>query len=756
MSRGKELTKNTLIITIGRISTQFVSFLLLPLYTALLTKEEYGTVDLIMTLVQLLIPVVSLMVDQGAFRYLLNCNTDEEEKIISSAFFTLTGICTVSTILYGFVLIFANNNYMIWSLLILIATAYSNLFLQISRGLKKTTDYALGSFVCSASTIILNVVCIAALHKGAVGMLIAAFIGNCLCSLFLFFKLRIKKYLSICEFDRQTSINELTYSIPLIPNQLSIWAMNCSDRLIVTFILGVSANGILAVSHKFSAIYLTLFNIFLLAWHETGAIHYFDEDRDEFFTDTLKKIISIFSTLCLLIMALLPIVFDWFVSLSYKEAYYNIPIYLIASLFNVIVGLLGVVYVATKKTGEIARTTIFAAIINIVVHLILIKVIGLYAASVSTFVGYGITMIYRIKDTKKYLNIKYDKRQFAGIGLSLIICSFVYYLDSKVMSIILLPLFLIVSYFLNRDILKSIIIIIDCKIEGRINKRLFVVIITIITIAIVTMGGLYVFKKVNNTPKIIQTEYKEEITEVIAKNVILFSDINLENFTCTGLAYDSVDDAFWIGDFGAITPDEQANPRVVEVNRSIDTVVRELDLSDILDSSVNLQGVAYDSKEDCLWLAVGDTVLAFSKDGQIIGKIQLGKYAEYKSNGVCYDKSDDSLWVLCASKYLLHFSKDGTVLGVFPFNYSDQDHICIDGDYLYITIGADYQGINNYVCKVSTKNGRIKALYQVLKANSLEGICFIDGNMMIANDGFYHSDLIGNSYISVFDISSLE
>lgn len=51
MSRIKDLAKNTLIITIGRISTQFITFLLLPLYTALLTTEEYGTVDLITTLV---------------------------------------------------------------------------------------------------------------------------------------------------------------------------------------------------------------------------------------------------------------------------------------------------------------------------------------------------------------------------------------------------------------------------------------------------------------------------------------------------------------------------------------------------------------------------------------------------------------------------------------------------------------------------------------------------------------------------------
>ena len=75
---------------------------------------------------------------------------------------------------------------------------------------------------------------------------------------------------------------------------------------------------------------------------------------------------------------------NWFINGSYHEAYYNIPIYLIASLFYVVVGLLGVVYVTTKRTSEIAKTTIFAAVINIVVHLALIHFIGIYAAIIST------------------------------------------------------------------------------------------------------------------------------------------------------------------------------------------------------------------------------------------------------------------------------------------------------------------------------------------------------------------------------------
>lgn len=466
MSRIKDLAKNTLIITIGRISTQFITFLLLPLYTALLTTEEYGTVDLITTLVQLFIPIVSLMIDQGVFRYLLSSeNENTKKEVISNAFFLLLGLNFVFIIIYLLLLPLITVKYKIWILLILVITAFSNLFLQISRGLKKTFDYALGSFICSLITITLNVLCIAFIKMSAVGMLLATFIGNVVCCIYLFFKLEINKYLSLSIVNKKTLLNELKYSIPLIPNQLSLWVMNSSDRLIVSFILGTAANGILAVSHKFPAIFMTFFNIFQLAWHETGTVHFFDKDRDDFFSKTIEEIMLLFSTLCMCIIIVLPIVFNLFVNSSYNEAYYNIPIYLIASLLNVMVGLLGVVYVATKKTFEIAKTTIIAALINIIVNIILIKYIGLYAASISTFMGYFITMIYRIIDTKKYLNIKYSLYKYVKIIVGILFSTIIYYINNKLISIITLPFFICIALWVNKDY----IVLIKKLIKGKIK-----------------------------------------------------------------------------------------------------------------------------------------------------------------------------------------------------------------------------------------------------------------------------------------------
>ena len=70
---NKALFKNTGIIAIGQISTKIVNFLLLPLYTALLTTQEYGLVDILSTYSALIVVIVGLQINQAVnFRFLVN------------------------------------------------------------------------------------------------------------------------------------------------------------------------------------------------------------------------------------------------------------------------------------------------------------------------------------------------------------------------------------------------------------------------------------------------------------------------------------------------------------------------------------------------------------------------------------------------------------------------------------------------------------------------------------------------------------
>lgn len=715
MSRGKELTKNTLIITAGRVATQFVSFLLLPLYTTLLTTEEFGTVDFIMTLVSLLVPVVSLMIDQGVFRNLLGCETEEEKtRVISSAYMSLFISSAAAVSFYLALSPFIKGDHKLWLLLILIATSFSNLSLQTARGLRHTADYALGSFVCSAVTITLNVVCIAFMKMGAQGMLIASFTGNLICSLFLFIRLKIWRYTDLKAATKAIAAEELRYSVPLVPNQLSLWVMNSSDRLIVTFFLGAASNGILAISHKFPAIYMTFYNIFQLAWHETGAIHYFDEDRDEFFSDIINRLVTLFSTLCIGVIAVLPAVFDVLIGDSFRGAYYNIPIYLIASLFNVVIGLLGVVYVATRKTAEIAKTTLLAAVINIIVNLSLIGRLGLYAASLSTLAGYLVTMVYRLIDTRKYLTISWDRKRLISIGVLLSISTGIYYLHRKNLSLIFLSVFIVIAYLMNRPMIDQALETISSKTKIS-SKKLFGMIIAVI------LAGMAVLTfMIPERPLPVTERYSGKIEPLEPYETVMLED----DFTCTGIASDK--DHFYICDHDTNS--------IIAFDKNFE---RKDSIS--VKNITDLQGIASD---DGFWLAADD-VIHIDRDGNTKS---LG-LEKYDPNGIC--KDGDTLWVV-AKKHLLNIDKTGKILKKFPFYYKGQDHIFKYKGRLYITAGTDYRGDDNFLCVVSPDTGKIEKIYRLKGSHSVEGIVIENGNIYITNDGKFHKDLKGHSYVTIY------
>lgn len=458
MSRGKELAKNTIIITIGKISTQFISFILLPLYTSLLSTSEYGTVDLLNTYVQLLLPVLTLMIEQGAFRYLIDHFDDEENKgkIISSSLCVLLGQCVLFGIIFLVAGHWVKNDYKYYLLAILIVASFSGWSLQLARGFRKLSIYAAGSFITTMVQIGFNILFIAGLKMGAVGMLRATFLGNTACFIFVLFSLKVYKYIRVRSVEKDTIRDMLKYSVPLIPNQLSLWVINSSDRTIVNLFLGTAANGILAVSHKFSTIYQTIYSMFQLSWHETGTVHFQDDDRDEFFSETFADVYRFFMAMCIGLIAFMPFVFPVLIKEAFASAYYTVPIYLIAVLCNIVVGLLGVVYVATKKTAEIAKSTIYSGIINVIVHVALIKSMGLYAAAISTLIGYFTVMLYRMKDTRKYLNIKYEYRVFALTVVMIGILCVPYYIDNLALRLGGAVLACIVAFLLNKKMLMAI------------------------------------------------------------------------------------------------------------------------------------------------------------------------------------------------------------------------------------------------------------------------------------------------------------
>lgn len=460
MSREGKLVKNTAIVALGQIGTKFISFFLLPLYTAVLSTEEYGTVDLLNTYVSLLIPIIFLQMDQAIFRFLIDHRKDNDEKtkLISTVFITVILHAILYLIVFSIVGNFINNPYKYFLATNVVTSMFSSMLLQTSRGLGDNVAYSLGSLVSGAGTIVLNIIFIVVFRWGAYGMLFATMLANILCMIFVFFKLKVYKYLSLMAWNRSILNSIWKYSIPLVPNALSWWIINASDRTIVSQFLGVAANGVYSASNKFSAIVITFFSIFNMTWTESASMYIKDNDSSEYFSNIINVTIKLFTSICLLVIAIMPFSFSFFITgSSFAEAYMQIPILLIATLFNIIVSLLGSIYVALKKSNEIAKTSIYSAIINIVINILLIRYIGLFAASISTLLAYLSMSIYRYIDVQKYVRIKIDFTYVIIILPLIILVLFTYYLNNMVLCFVSLLLTLSLGLYFNKNILRQIL-----------------------------------------------------------------------------------------------------------------------------------------------------------------------------------------------------------------------------------------------------------------------------------------------------------
>ena len=454
MSREKNLAKNTIIITIGKVCTQLITFFLLPLYTGILSTEEYGIVDLLNTLVSLMLPIITFQVEQAVFRELIEVrnNNKEKTKIISTAIITVISQCILYLILFAIISPFINNNYKLFLATNVITNIFLSLFQQITRGLGDNKRYALGSFISALFIIIFNILFLVVFKLGANGMLLGTMCGQLVAIIYLFTSLKLFNYIKLKEYKKELIKKLWKYSVPLIPNAISWWIFNASDRVIVTSILGVDQNGILAASLKFSTVFITFYNIFNISWTESISIAINDDDVQTYFNKTFNVIMNLFTAMAVGMIACIPFVFPIMINDKFAAGFGLVPISIIASLFNVVVGLISVIYVAKKNTKAIANTSVVAAIINIIVHLSLIKFIGLYAAVISTFVSFFVMSIYRLIDIRKrYFDIHIEKKLVLKFIPILIIILILYYLRNPYLNVLSLLIAIAFAWNINKD-----------------------------------------------------------------------------------------------------------------------------------------------------------------------------------------------------------------------------------------------------------------------------------------------------------------
>lgn len=451
--KERELTKNTIIIFASKFCTQFLSFFLLPLLTAFLTTEEYGAFDLITTSALLLAPFMTIQLENGIFRFLIDerGNKINEKKILSSGIICILIQLVIFSIVYVIICNIVKINFYIQIYFYAISCIFLSILSQIARGLGDNISYAISSIFVGVTNVIGCFIFIYFFKMGLKGIVIAGGISNSIGAIYILINKKILNYLKISYFNKRDIINLIRYSLPLIPNSLSSWFISISDKVMISYLIGNSANGIYSISTKFSILMSHIFSVFNLSWTESASINAKDCEKEKFFSNVIDNIFKICSCLCLIIIAAMPIIFRIMINNSFNEAYVYIPLLMIATNFEILSGLLGAIYISLKLSKNIAITTLIAGIVNVIINAIFLIRYGIIVACISTIVSYVLVTIYRIFDLKKHINIKFRKKTYICQIIMMSILIFLYYKNSILISIFSLIITLVYCIYMNKS-----------------------------------------------------------------------------------------------------------------------------------------------------------------------------------------------------------------------------------------------------------------------------------------------------------------
>ena len=425
INRNKELLRNTIILGVGQLVPKLLSLITLPVLTAYLTTSQYGTYDLILSIVSLLIPIITLQIQQAVFRYLITSLNNEDRYLYvtnSLAYILLSSVICLPIVFITLTITKINFTSSILICFLLFAEALYNLLGQIVRGVGMNVKYSLSVIVYSVTNMLLILVLIAYKGLGLHGVILSLLFSYLMADLYMLYCSKIISYFKVYLLSKETIKQLLLFSAPIIPSSISLWVVNLSDRLIIINYLGTGANGIYSVANKIPSVYNNAYNIFDLAWTETASRAIKDDDSAAYYSSLFSVLFNFLIGIMLMLIALTPIMFKFLVDEKYYLAYYQVPILYFGVFFNSLVCFYSGIYIALKRTKEVSYSSIIGAILNLLFNLIFIKHIGIYAASISTAVSYFAIVLYRAYDINKIINIIYDLKNLL-IGFALFIIS---------------------------------------------------------------------------------------------------------------------------------------------------------------------------------------------------------------------------------------------------------------------------------------------------------------------------------------------
>jgi len=410
----KRLVKESALYGLSGYISKSISIFLLPLYTSVLTPEDYGILDLLGTIVVISTFLIVSGTDTAlGYYYFRKEHFNERNLIISSSFYLrliLSFIALViimltsrylSQILFGRDL----SIFVIITGISIVFQSFHSFLFDLLRLEFRVWLYSILSTLNVLISILLSIYFVLILKLGVWGAIIAQTISYGLIFVWtLFYVINRYGY----NYSWQWMKDIVGYGFPLIGTGVAYWVLNSTDRYFLAHYADLSSVGIYAVGSKLASILGIISGALQMSWGPYAMDIQYEKNARDIYAKVFQ-LYFIFNVFLILVISMYASdILMIFTQPDYYSARAVVPflctnVFLVSGYFIVSIGM-GI----TKKVHHTIWITITAAILNILMNFILTPRLGAIGAACSIMISNLLIFLLTYILSQRYYPVNYE------------------------------------------------------------------------------------------------------------------------------------------------------------------------------------------------------------------------------------------------------------------------------------------------------------------------------------------------------------
>ena len=418
MSDYKLIIHRIGLIGIVNLVVSLGSLILLPILTKNLSLEDYSIWAQIQVTIGFFVPLATLGLASASDVFLAG---EKEKEKVSKGFFSIFIIVCFSSLLLSIIFFILSESLAI----AIFGGSKSGHFVKLASsliflgGINATMDMFFATFqkIKIRSSLILIetifqiilIVSVLSAGFGLNGAIISLIIVKII--LFIIKLLLVNSQIKIGFPNLMLMRDYLIFSMPLIPAILSTWTYNLSDRYIIGYFLDIGNVGIYSASYGLGNMVSLFYGPISIIFLPTLSKLYRDKKNDE--------IISHFNNLSkLYLMLAIPSMFGLSIlskkllialtTSDFTDGFVVIPIIAMGTILFNYGSINANILILHKQTKKFALITLFSAIINLILNIVLVPMVGIIGAAFATLMTFVFYFIMNGMLSFKLLNLNID------------------------------------------------------------------------------------------------------------------------------------------------------------------------------------------------------------------------------------------------------------------------------------------------------------------------------------------------------------